>query len=98
MLEGGERAYQEQILLSGEEAEGVYEVVHVFVVGSDDVLRAAVTPAKVLLSGYVDVELLGSIMGVAGIEECQCEEPGVVATDPKVAVPKFDAFESRGRM
>jgi hypothetical protein len=47
---------------------GVYEVVHVFVVRDDDVLKAAVTPRMVLPARYVnvDVELLGSAMGVAG--------------------------------
>jgi hypothetical protein len=47
---------------------GIYEVVHVFVVRDDDVLRAAVTPRMVLLAGYVhvDLDLLGSALGVAG--------------------------------
>jgi hypothetical protein len=62
---------------------GVYEVVHVFVVRGDDVLRAAVTPRMLLLAEYVntDVELLESAMGVAGdgavfmvgSEECPVE-------------------------
>ena len=87
---------------------GMYEVVHVFVIGDDDVMRAAVTPSIVLLYGYidVDVELLGYVvdvaddvaMFVAGIEGYPGEEPGVGAADPERAVPEFDAFEFKGRM
>ena len=101
---GGEGADQEQVLLSGEEAAGVvYMVVHVCVISSDDAIPAPVTPTLVLL-WYVDVEVLGSIVGVAvflaGIEEYQGGEPGVGAVNPDAAALRtlVEEFEFRGRM